>query len=91
MTNHIERLPTFTTDLDKYFGMLEEYIEAYKAEVTRIVSLNEPPEAETFDQLDVLDNEHGIAFGALGHLHSVMNTDEIRTVVESMVPLNAPF
>lgn len=87
----VETLPTFKTNFKDYIPYLKNHIHEYKQAVTEIAEQNEPATVETFIKLTELDDASGIFLGPLGHLMGVMDSDEVRSVQEEMIPLSSEF
>lgn len=89
----IEVLPNFKDiDISKVRSKLEDNIKNFKADVTELISIEQPPTWQNFyEKLSVFEDRFDRFISPFIHLTGVKDSEEIRKVYEEILPIMSGF
>jgi len=87
----IEKLPSFTIDLDNFVENVKTSIDSIKETVDDIANSNEPITWESFDKLSLIEEKYGDLIELAAHLKGVRDEPRLREVWEEIIPIADDF
>lgn len=92
MTNTLQRRPDFSAiKTDKIESHLNDILASSRARLTELESIENPGWENFMQPQEELDNELSLFWSPVGHLNSVLNSDELREAYNACLPKISEF